>query len=501
MTDHIFHSLAVGFLAGVCFASFFSINIYVTLLLALIAICIAVYFVQAKYSESAPLILFVALFFAGSAIGAARFNVSRDVSDPLRPYENTSIRFTAIVIDEPDIRVNSVLYRVHVQKVGNTTVDSIIQITGDLYPEYHYGDLLKGEGMLARPKEIVSDTDVRTFDYPAYLRKDGISFVMLRPKLNLVSSGNGNFIKTKLFAVKHFFIEKISSVIPRPQSALAGGLLLGGKQALGDKIQQQFKTAGIIHIVVLSGYNITIVAESIIRVLATVLPTTFATGVGVISILLFAVMTGAGATVIRASIMVLLVILARATKRQYNITRALWLAAVGMVAVNPYILVFDSSFQLSFMATVGVVYITPFVERYLMKFPKWSRAILAPTIATQLFVLPMLLYKTGQMSLVSLPANLLITWIIPYAMLFVFLTALASIFGPLVAIPFAAISYFLLSYILKTAAILAAVPFASVPINISLPIAISMYIMYAIIYWRISLNARRSALHAISQRL
>ncbi|MEK7147475.1 MAG: ComEC/Rec2 family competence protein, partial [Patescibacteria group bacterium] len=102
---------------------------------------------------------------------------------------------------------------------------------------------------------------------------------------------------------------------------------------------EKFRTVGVIHIVVLSGYNITIVAEFIMRLLA-FLPRAARLAGGALAIILFAVMTGGSATIVRASLMAILVVVARATGRIYGITRALLLAGFLMVLHNPKILVF-----------------------------------------------------------------------------------------------------------------------------------------------------------------
>ncbi|MCH8329246.1 MAG: ComEC/Rec2 family competence protein [Nanoarchaeota archaeon] len=185
--------------------------------------------------------------------------------------------------------------------------------------------------------------------------------------------------------------------------------MLGTKQSLGEELKQDFIDTGIVHIVVLSGYNVTIVSDAIVGFFGYFLSGMVAFSLGLISIVFFAIMTGAGATIVRASIMAILVLIARRIGRTYEITRALLLAGLVMLIHNPWILVFDISFQLSFLATVGLIYLAPRFEKYVRFLPKfWDiRGIFAATIATQLFVLPFILYKMGTLSLVSPFVNLL----------------------------------------------------------------------------------------------
>jgi len=177
-------------------------------------------------------------------------------------------------------------------------------------------------------------------------------------------------------------------------------------------------------------------------------------------------MTGGSATVVRASLMAILVIVARATGRLYDITRALLLAGFLMILHNPKILVFDTSFQLSFLSTLGLIYLSPTIEKRLGFITEklQLRQIAAATIATQIFVLPLLLYQMGQLSLVALPANLLILPTIPWTMLFGFLAGAIGFVSQIIALPFAFIAYILLTFQLKIVAFFATLSFASISI-------------------------------------
>lgn len=236
----------------------------------------------------------------------------------------------------------------------------------------------------------------------------------------------------------------------------------------------------------LSGYNITIVAVGIMAILG-FLSKTLSLSFGVIGILLFAIMTGGTATVMRASIMAILVLLAKGTNRKYEITRALLIAFVFMLIQNPKILVFDISFQLSFLATISLIYVTPLIEKRLTFITeKYAiRELTVSTIATQIFVLPFLIYKMGLISVFSLFANILILPVISWVMLFGFLTGILGFISLALAIPLAYLSSFLLSYILKIIYIFSHLPFSSVTVK-SFPLifVIIIYGIFLFVIWR-----------------
>ncbi len=205
----------------------------------------------------------------------------------------------------------------------------------------------------------------------------------------------------------------------------------------------------MVHIIVLSGYNISIIADSSLKLIgylpiAKVFRTLLATG----GILLFAILTGASATVVRAAIMGILLLWARETGKIYQALAALIFAAFLMTLVNPKVLRFDASFQLSFLATAGLIFLVPRLEKYFKWFPNfWKfREHLLATISTQIFVLPLLLSLGGTFSWATIPANLLILSAIPSTMFFGFISGLAGFFSYYLSWLLAWPAYFLLAY-------------------------------------------------------
>jgi len=277
-------------------------------------------------------------------------------------------------------------------------------------------------------------------------------------------------------------------ILPEPESALAGGLILGTRQALGEELQNDFRKTGLIHIVVLSGYNVAIVADTIVKIFS-FLPRTFGAASGVLGIVLFAVVTGGTATVVRASVMAVLVVIARTTGREYQIARALFLAAFLMILENPLILLFDISFQLSFLATLALIVLAPHVERLFFFIPEvWNfRELASATVSTQIFVLPLLMYSIGEVSLVAPIVNLLVLPIIPITMLFGFLTALVAFLSNALALTLGYVAHILLSYELLIVEWFSSIPFVAVSVP-AIPVwtIFIMYAIYALILWKVN---------------
>jgi len=154
-----------------------------------------------------------------------------------------------------------------------------------------------------------------------------------------------------------------------------------------------------------------------------------------------------------------------------------------MVIINPKILVFDISFELSFLATIAIIYVAPILKtKFTFITEKFKlREIISTTISAQILVLPLILYKMGLLSLVALPANILVLAFIPATMLFGFITGTLGFLLIPLSLPFAWISWVLLAYIIKVSDFFASLPFSSVNITwFSFSIATICYIVIAV---------------------
>ncbi len=412
----------------------------------------------------------LALCFFSIALGGLRVWLFTYTSESplLDVYENNFVEARGVIIGEPDPRevTQRLIVRLHEIKTKEETVtlQEKVLVLAPLYPFFSYGDEIALSGKLSRPQNFETESG-RLFDYQSYLAKDGIYFVVSKPKITLLSSGQGNSIKHFLFGVKRAFTNSISRTLPEPESSLLAGLLIGAKRSLPADLLEDFRRVGLIHIVVLSGYNLTIVGLFFMKIFDR-LGRRARLVCGGISIALFALMVGFSATVVRAAVMSLLSILSKLTYRRYDVSRALAITGFLMLLHNPMILAFDPSFQLSFLATIGLVYVSPIVEQWVLKKVRGRfREIVVETLATQIFVTPYLLYLTGNFSAVALLSNLLVLPAVSLTMFFGFLAGTFGIIHTVLAFPFVALSFLLLHYILSVTTILSRLPFSSVSLG------------------------------------
>lgn len=474
MQNRIFYAVCFGFILGILFRSLVFANIYLILFLGTVSLGLLLIFLILKNKWG----LIASIFIIFICLGAWRFHISDKFPTSLEPSLGTKATLTGVVVDEPDVRENNEKLTVEVEEGGEKVKVLLTTNFGD----YKYGDKVSFSGKLERPENFTTDQG-KEFDYVNYLRKDEIFYISSYPKVEVISSGHGFFIKRWLFALKKGFVEKIDSVISPPESLLMNGLILGERSSFSEELRENFIKTGTIHIIALSGYNVTIVAEWLMRLLSHIpfLSHNLGYAGGILAISAFVLMTGAGSTAIRAGIMATLALVARGTGRSYEVGRALLIAGVLMILLNPFVLVYDVSFQLSFIATVAVIFFAPRIERYFMWVSKKFelRDIVSVTAAAYILVFPFVLYKMGNFSTVALPANMLVLPFIPFTMLLGFLTGILGFVWYGFSVPLGFISYLFLHYELSVISFLAEFPLSSFAIpNFPLVITLAVYVYF-----------------------
>lgn len=464
--SRIFLLALLAFIAGVGARSFFEIPL---LLMAFSASAGAFLAMRWLWTRTSTAYCVIGLALIAFALGVVRFSyyeAARTESTVAQYAGDHTITLYGVIVDEPDEKEKNtrlVLEARSLTVAGEThAVYGALLVFAARYPSFSYGDAVRVSGKLQKPEQF-SD-----FDYPAYLAKDRIYAVMYYPDIKLHSSGNGNPVRARLFGIKHAFEEKIKELIPEPHAAFINGVLLGTRSGIPDWLLEAFRRVGALHIIALSGFNISIIADYFGRMFRF-----FALGpkytffVSLIGILLFTIMTGAAPSLVRAAIMGVLVLLARKEGRVYSGANALVFAGALMIFQSPAILRFDVAFQLSFLATAGIFLLSQPLEKRLSFVPDflYVRGAAATTLAAQALVLPLLLFYFGEFSLISLPVNILILAAIPFIMIAGFIAALAGFLHTALGIGVGIFAYALSLYVITVCVLGARIPFSMVDVG------------------------------------
>jgi len=456
MTDRLLLIGVVGLASGILCRSLFGISWQVVVLTGIVALAL---FIIGRI-RTAHLYTGMAVFLMCVSLGAGR-----TVFVPVIPPASFQILFdskvalTGSIVRDPDLRETTQRITVEVVEEG---ARMRVLVVSPLYPEYRYGERVRIEGTLKKPEPFDTNGG-REFRYDQFLAKDGIFGIVNYGRVEKLEEAMGLMrIRGTLFDAKRAFVEGLGRALTEPYSALAAGIITGGKQGLGKELLLAFTIAGLLPVVVLSGYNVMIVSEAVLRA-SRFLPRFLSASIAGLVILLFVLAAGSGASAFRAGLMAGIGLFARATGRTYDALRALLAVFVLMLLENPLLLVHDPGFQFSFVATLGLIIGAPVIEPYLTSIKNaFMRDILATTLAAQVFVLPLLLYQTGNLSLVALLANVLVLPVVPFAMLFSALAGGAGLIAPALAPLLGAPAFVLLWFIVAVAETLAGLPLAQV---------------------------------------
>lgn len=431
--SQFFLFVCLAFVAGIFLSSFFTIS----------QLLIVGFLILGIFLISVPPLLnikkkwgFVMAGFCFLFLAAGVWRHQQAVSQIYYPKEEKVV-FNGKVVQEADIREDNMKLIVETTEIAGK-----ILVTLDRYPEYNYGDRLKIKGNLQLPM-VFED-----FNYKDYLAKDGIYSVMYYPKVELLERKNydglSSVIYAKILELKNKLRESIYQSLSPPQSSILAAMILGDKKQISEDLKQSLNMAGVRHITAVSGLHITILTTILMTLLLSLgFWRHHSFYFAIILITLFIIMTGLQSSAIRAGIMGGLFLLAQHLGRMNSSSRIIFFAAAIMLALNPLLLRFDVGFQLSFLAMMGIIYLSPI-------FKKWVKLdVLAMTLAAQLFTLPILIYNFGYMSFIAPLTNVLIVPLLPFIMLFGFIFSLVGIFWQSLGLILSFPAWLLLTYLLK----------------------------------------------------
>lgn len=230
--------------------------------------------------------------------------------------------------------------------------------------------------------------------------------------------GMGRDWRARLARARGQLVARIGRQYHHPQSDLLAGILLGFQDSMSAELRQDFRATGTSHIVALSGFNVTIIITILASTLTSMIGRRLAVWPTLALIIGFVIMTGASASVTRAAVMTAIVMAAQLAGRPAAPSRILAYTALTMVAVNPFLLRYDLGFQLSFLATFGLIYLASAISTRLVKIPEMAslRGNLASTLAAMIATEPLLLWTFGRFSIVAPVVNIAVLPFIPLIM-------------------------------------------------------------------------------------
>jgi competence protein ComEC len=467
--------LSIAWVAGICLGSLFDLPPFI-LLLGLAPLGLLIFL--PRHRKAIILATCCLLALLG---GNLRYQSSQPASDEhnIQFYNNQGVvQISGMVATEPEARDKTSAFQFSVKELqfGNTTksITGKVLIRVPRYKSIHYGDIVKVAGKLETPPQFDD------FDYRGFLARQGIYSVTNYPRIEVIDTGKGLKPLAWIYSLRNQLSNSLSQALPGPQASLAQGILLGLRGDISSSMMEAFSRTGTAHLLAISGINLTIVMGILLSAGIWLFGrrrfTYIWLALGIIW--LYAFVTGMKAPVVRATIMGSMLLLGEYLGRQRSAATALSFAAAIMVGIDPAIL-WDASFQLSFLAMAGLVIIAPPVQTLsrqatanvfstegtaaaVCNFITDSFAI---TLAAIIATWPVVTYNFNIFSLVGLPATFFALLAMPGIIITAALTSIAGLFAPLLAKVFGYVSWLFLTYFALVVKIFDKLPFASVKLD------------------------------------
>lgn len=287
--------------------------------------------------------------------------------------------------------------------------------------------------------------------------------------------------------VRDWFAAGVRGSIPEPEASLGVGYLVGQRSTLPEQLDENLRLLGLTHVVVASGYNLTILVRFARRAFARISKYLATLSAGAM-IAGFVLVTGLSPSMSRAGLVTGLSLAAWYYGRKIQPMVLLSFAAALTVLVNPSYMWGDLGWYLSFAAFAGVVILAPLLHFYFSKKRQGAvRQILIETTSAQIVTMPIIAYTFAQYAPLAVPANLLILPLIPLTMVLTFFAGLAGVLVPSFAVLFGLSASTVLYYMTSVTDRLATFPFAHQEVNFGLPALVVSYtslLLLTAVLWR-----------------
>lgn len=307
------------------------------------------------------------------------------------------------------------------------------------------------------------------FDYSNYLKTKKIfGTVNLKEEdVEIISHDNSNIILRKIYELRNLMKIKIEKLLPKETSGLCLGMLIGETSGIEENMQEDFRDSNLSHILAVSGANVSYIIVSITYIFNKMcLRKRLSKIISIILLILFMLLTGCTSSVNRACIMAILMLIAELLYRKSDVYNNLAISALILLIINPYSLL-DIGFQLSYMGTIGIVFLHDKIENFIKinnKIVKYFFEMIVVTTCANLAIIPIMMFHFNTISLTFYFSNIIVGPILGIVVIIGFIMFFISlIFTPISSL-IAIVLNLMLKFIIKIAEITANMPFSKITI-------------------------------------
>jgi len=453
------------YVIGIIYGKFISINpiILFTILVFLIIIAIISFIKQWNITTA---FLFLIIFL----IGIFNYNLN---SNPIGAdhiinfIEDKNLTIIGTVLEkEYYSNQEKISLKIKVNQIEKNDGDGIKAqglLLVNTYLEncpYEYGDILKIKGKLEKP---VKQKNFGEFNYELYLAREKIfTYLNIWQERNIwkIGEDNSNYLSSFSLSARDKIKEVTKQILPQPYNYLLIGMLLGEKGFIPPDLKEVFAEAGIMHILAVSGLHVGIIAFALAALLNMLrLPKKLKLFTLVLILLIYASITGYRPSVLRATIMFIMLIGGKLINRDRNLNISLFFAAFLILLLNPLTL-YDAGFLLSFIVTFFIINLSPILQELYSKIIVWIKTPLAISTAAWIGIFPLSAYYFNKVSIISIVSNIFIIPLTGIAVILGFVTFFIGLLSIPLAGVIANINYLVLYLITLAAKSFSLLPFA-----------------------------------------
>ncbi len=459
----------VAFILGILLCSFLGI-LYVLVFIAFSLFFIFLFFNKIK---KAIFVLIISLAFLAYG-GISFYNAEKTYSKIFDGFYNQPVTIEGYVDSEIEgadgklkfyMRTNKIICEQKEKKIIGKLLINVSDNNGYLEKNnsFNYRTRIYFIGNIEKPKPAVNPGG---FDYKRYLASIGVSgTVYLRSSSDISLAGveGGGWLHKLGYSIKNYVLKIIEFCLDKNQAGLLAGMIIGYKDGLDENAYNAFSKAGLTHIMVASGMNIAFIILPLTYIFKKLRISQFVSNILIMTVLiLFVFVAGFSASVVRAVIMGIIILLGKLIMRETDIFTSISAAAIILLFINPYT-IFDIGFQLSFSATISLVMFYKKIKEHIDNkyLPDIISDTIAATIAAQIGVVPITLYYFNNLSTISILSNLLVVPVVQIITIIGFIMVFAGIVNIHLSVLIGYINNNFLSFVLFITEKTAELPYAS----------------------------------------
>lgn len=387
-------------------------------------------------------------------------------------YENLYLgledgEFIGIIQSEPEEKEYTTKYKIKLQSINGSdkykNTNLYLSVSNNL-KKLQYGDLIwfKGEYI-----EAESQKNYGGFNYKEYLKTLKIYGILkcTSSEIIVLEKNKVNIISLKMNELSNRIKENTYKLFNESEANLLIGILVGDTKGVDENIEDDFRDSSLIHILAVSGTHINYIILSLVYINnKTNLSKKIGRIVTIIVLILFMFLVGFSASVVRAVIMGIIIMLSKLFYRKLDIMNSISFSALILLIINPFNII-NAGFLLSYGGTIGIVSLSSNINKILLKenqekslitvkrqymnnLIKSIKEVLSLTISAQIIIMPIILRLFNTVSLTFFISNLIASPIMEVVTIFGFVTIFVSFISISISKVFAILLNILLKFLI-----------------------------------------------------